>query len=151
MKKLINPTANYRWIESTQAFFATVVTVMICITLSGCKKDSLGETSGTITYEDEVYTVSIGAIESYNENTTVELVGNLKSEIVVHQGRFEFRIGMRIIADGKTFEYTSILIGEGSHTFNFSTNKHPSKIIVYSNDAKNSTLTFDGKSKTLIK
>ena len=149
MKKLIYPTAIYRWQKSTQAFFATVVAVMICITLSGCKKDNLGATSGTITYEDEVYTVSIGAIDSSNENTTVELVGNLKSEIIIHQGKYVFRIGMRIIADGRTYEYESIYIGEGCHVFKFNTNKKPSTIIVYSNDGKNSTLTFDGKTKTL--
>ena len=130
--------------------FACVATAVL-LSLSGCHKENFGEKSGTITYGENVFTVSIGEISKDDQgNLTVELTGNLIGGFIIIQGNMKPYLGMRIIVDGKTLEYDSANISAGCYTYYFKTGKNPSRIIVYSNDGSNSTLSFDGKKKTVI-
>ena len=150
MKRFINFTVTKRWLKSVGATFAIVATVF-GITMSGCKKND-GEKSGVIKYGNNVYTVSIGEIGKNNEgNIWIELEGNLKGELYIVQGKVIPDIGMRVIVDSKTIEFEYMDIKPGLYVFSFKTGKNPEKIIAYSNDGSNSTLTFDGKRKTVIK
>ena len=131
---------------------ALVAAVMVCLSLSGCKKEDLGATSGTIGYGNDVFTVSIGETGTDDQdNIWVELTGNLPGGFIISMGKLIPYLGMRIIVDGKTLEYDSMTISSRSYYYFFKTKKNPSRIIVYSNDGSNATLNFDGKRKTVIK
>jgi len=148
MKTKIKSEAMYRWLKSVQTSFAIVATVMVCLTNTGCKKEDVGEKSGTIKYKNDVYTVSIGEIgKNSNGDIWIELTGNLKPEINIIQGKITPLLGMRIFVDGRSLEYDSMSIDEGIYVYGFKTGKNPEKIIVYSNDGSNASLTFDGKTK----
>ena len=152
MRPKVKFTATNGRMRTIQAHFATVVTLMLCLVLSGCHKENLGETSGEITYNSSVYTVSIGEIgKDDSGNLRIELTGNLAGEVSFVQGKIVPYIGMRIVVDGKTMDYDSGSIQAGLYVYYFKTSKNPEKIIVYSNDGRNSTLTFHGKRKTVIK
>jgi len=151
MKNLTKPVAANSWLKSMQASIAIITTVVLCICLSGCKKEDLGETSGTISYGNNIYTVYIGEIWKGEDNTVlIELMGNMPGEVTIKNGKMQTYLGMRIIVDGKTIENEYALIKAGKYDYIFDTTKNPSKIIVYSNDGSNATLTFDGKRKTVI-
>jgi len=145
--------ATHSWLKSAGATFATVATVMLCMTVTGCKKEEEGKTSGAINYKGDVYTVSIGEIETAEAGyISIELLGNMKGYVEIVKGGMIPDLGMRILVDGRTLEYESGSISpNGRYVYYFKTTKKPEKIIVYSNDDGKATLTFDGKSKKLIK
>jgi len=131
---------------------AIVATMMVCLTISGCKKENIENESGTIKYGTKVFNVSIGEIGKNRDNGDIwiELVpvtGNLEAELKIVQEKVLPPLGMRIMVSGKTLEYDVISISESRYWFGFKTGKKPEKIIVYSNDGSNATLTFDGKSR----
>ena len=152
MKLKIKSTATNSRMRTIQACFTSVLMLMLCLVISGCPDDH-GETSGDIQYNSVVYTVNIGKIGNDNSgNICIELEGsNLPGQTRVVQGKIVPYIGMRIVVDGRTIEYDFVFVQTGLYEYYFNTAKNPEKIIVYSNDGSNSTLTFHGKRKTVIK
>ena len=129
-----------------------LATMMVCLTISGCKKEIFEDESGSIKYGTEVFTVSIGAIGKNRDNGDIwiqleSVTGYLKTELKIVQGKVVPSLGMRIVVSGKTLEYDVMSIEEWEYWFGFKTGKKPEKIIVYSNDGSNATLTFDGKGR----
>ena len=151
MKNSMNGTAVYKWLKCMQVSLVVIVTAMMCLTLSGCDKEDLGEKFGTIKYQNDVYSVSIGEISKNSKgNVTVELVGDMKGTVIISQGKMVPVIGMRIVVGSKNLEYEGANISAGLYEYEFNTTKNPDKIIVYSNDGSGSTLTFHGKKKRVI-
>jgi len=74
----------------------------------------------------------------------------MPAQMLIANGRVYPYLGMRIIADKKTLEMQSFSVNDGEYGYSFSTKKDPEKIVVYSNVGSGATLTFDGKSKTVI-
>ena len=128
---------------------AIVATMMVCLTISGCKKESFEIGSGSIKYGTETFIVDISAIgKNSNGELWIRLTGdNLKAELIIVQGKVVPMFGMRIVVSGRTMEYDEMNIGEYEYWFGFKTGKKPEKIIVYSNDGSNAILTFDGKGR----
>jgi hypothetical protein len=109
--------------------------------------------SATVKFEGESYVIHIGAIGK-NEagQTSVELLGDkIGGRISIRDGKtMPPPVGMKIAANGKTFEYTSVNILSASCVFNFDTTAAPEKIIVYGNDGSDSSgAVFDGKTRRL--
>lgn len=120
---------------------------MTCVLLfAGCDKDDDGKKVGTI----DDYAVSIGEIGQNDKGyITVELLGNLPGSIIIKNGNAYPHLGMRIVVDKKTIEMQTFSVESGKYTYGFSTQKNPEKIIVYSINDTNQTLTFNGKRKTV--
>ena len=108
--------------------------------------------SATVMFENESYTVHIGAIGK-NEvgQTSVEMLGDrIGGQIPIRNGNATPPVGMKIVANGQTFEFKSVDISNSRYIFHFDTNASPEKIIVYGNDGSdNSSAVFDGKTKLL--
>ena len=147
----IETPATCRWLKTIQVSFTIIATVALCMT-SACNKEETGKTSGTIKYNNKIYTVSIGEIGKNDlGNIWIELKSELPIQLSIKNGNVVPEIAMRIVVDNKTYEFDYLKLGEEIHEFSFIISKNPNKIIVYSNDGSNSTLTFDGKSKKVIK
>ena len=134
--------------------FIQVITIMLfCISLSGCKKVESGEKKGIIGYKDEVYEVSIGDIFICDQGElVVELMGNMYRLLLGTQLKEPMvNIVMKVVVDGSILDYSSVVMMKELYAFSFKTKKFPEKIIVFSNDGSDATLTFDGKTKSIIK
>jgi len=139
------------WMKNVKASFAIAGALLLCIVLPGCNKDD-GETSGKIACQGDVYTVSIGEISKNDAGKIwVELVGDMPGVLNIVQGRVVPILGMKVFVDGRAIDFENFGIKSGLYSYGFNTGKNPEKIIVYSNDGSNQTLTFHGKRKTVIK
>jgi len=114
------------------------------------KLEQLQGDSAAVRFENEIYVVQIGAIGK-NEagKTSVELLGDkIGGQIPIRNGKANTPVGMKIIANGQTFEFQSAEISNIRHIFNFDSTATPEKIIVYGNDGSNgSSATFDVKTR----
>ena len=114
------------------------------------KPELLQGDSAALRFENEIYVVQIGAIGK-NEagKTSIELLGDkIGGQIPIRNGKATPPVGMKIIANGQTFEFQSADISNIRHIFNFDATAAPEKIIVYGNDGSNgSSATFDVKTR----
>ena len=111
----------------------------------------LGELAAVM-FENGSYTVHIGAIGK-NEvgQTSVEMLGDgIGVQIPIRNGNATPPVGMKIVTNGRTFEFKSVDISNSRYIFHFDTNAAPEKIIVYGNDGSDSSnAVFDGKTRLL--
>jgi len=130
-------------------FKAVMCFLTILLVCMGCH-DDLGPTKGTILCGNETYSISIGEISKNDAGyTLVSIVGDMPGQMIIRNGSLYPILGVRIMAGG-IVEYQAFSVSAGEYTYSFSTKKDPERVIVYSLNGGTETLTFDGKSKTVI-
>ena len=116
------------------------------------KPDPSRGNSASVRFGTEIYVVHIGTIGK-NEagNTSVELLSNqFDAPIFTRNGKATPPVGMKIIANGQTFEFQSADMSDVRHIFHFDSTAAPEKIIVYGNDGSDgSSAVFDAKTRQL--
>jgi hypothetical protein len=114
--------------------------------MAGCnddddKKELTGQ-SGTLTYDDETYTVSVGEIgKDKTGNTYVVLLG-VPRYIAINYGKATPVIGAKIVSEGSTFESNKFDVLDDGLKYYFSTKKDPEQILVYQSSDKKTLITF---------
>jgi hypothetical protein len=109
------------------------------------------EGTGTVKFEDEAFIVYIGEITKDEKgNTTVQLVGDkIRNRALLRNGKMVLPVWMDIVVAGKTISADNCNVGS-VYTYYFETTQNPKEIIVYGNDNKRSSQTFDGKTRKII-
>ena len=130
--------------------FRVVCFLAIILMCAGCSKDK-GSKTGTIKCGEATYSITIGEVKKNDAgNTYVSITGDMPALLLIRDGEVIPYLGMRIIVDNRTVEMQYFSANEGEYAYSFSTKKDPGKIIIYSNVGASSTLTFDGKTRTVI-
>ena len=118
---------------------------------TSCDKDDNLTSIGILTYEGKSYSVNIGNIEKDRDGyTTIELLGDLEDYAVIREGKMSPLFCMEIVVDKKTLQMEYCYVSKEVYEYTFLTKQNPETITVYTVDKK-STVTFDGKKKTVIK
>ena len=125
--------------------------MLTLLAFTNCDKDDNLTSIGMLTYEGKSYAVTIGNIEKDTDGyTTIELRGDLEDYTVIKQGKISPLFCMEIVVDKKTLQMEYCYISKEVYEYTFLTKKNPETITVYTVDGK-STVTFDGKKKTVKK
>ena len=148
-------------VKFSSVFIAVVMAVMASMTSCSGGKQPSKKPNDIVVCGDKSYTFRVGEIISDNETntTTIQLLTD-GQRISVSFSMSNFGgpisqpvspIKMKIVAGDRTIECSDqITLTSDAMFFTFYTLATPDKIIVYSNDEKQSTVAYDGKTKEVI-